>query len=339
MRRLLKYTAEGVFNLMDSSQLTFVVQGPVYVNLTAETLASIRRNFTDSEIILSTWEGAPLTGLDYDILVLSRDPGSYCMGGVGILLNINRQIISTRNGLDIASRPYCVKVRSDLKFTSNKLLDLLSISKELNLAGAGLVGGGRIIVTELTTVNPRKYLQMPFHFCDWLYAGATETLRNLFNIDECPEESHASWFAHKKRPDNYALNFNSRYAAESYIVSAWYRRYFDLVFDHSYDLSNNNLEISERLLAEKFMVCSLEQIGITSLKFRRISLARLYLSYSFRDWSKLYKKYCGGKQPPLSQGRFVVIFRGAVFWLREGREFLKLVLGREFESYRFKRIK
>lgn len=324
---------------MDSSQLTFVVQGPVHANATAQTLASIRRNYPDSEIILSTWEGAPLLGLDYDLLVLSKDPGSYRMGDSGILLNINRQIVSTRNGIKIASRPYCVKVRSDLKFTSSQLLDLLSISKELNLVGAGLVGGGRIIVTELTTVNPRKYLQMPFHFCDWLYAGSTEALRNLFDIAECPEEAYASWFAHKKRPDNYVLNFNSRYAAESYIVSTWYKRYFELVFDHSYDLSNNNLDTSERLLAEKFMVCSLGQIGITSLKFSRISLARLYLSYSFCDWSKLYKKYCGGKQPPLRQGRFVVISRCLVFWLREGREFLKLVLGYEFESYKFKRIK
>ncbi|HDK8381924.1 TPA: wavE lipopolysaccharide synthesis family protein, partial [Escherichia coli] len=43
--------------MMKSENITFVVQGPVR-NETKDTLESIRLNFKEAKIILSTWEGS-----------------------------------------------------------------------------------------------------------------------------------------------------------------------------------------------------------------------------------------------------------------------------------------
>ncbi len=57
---------------IDDEAITFVVQGPVQASasrqqiagITEQCLNSIRRFFPKSTIILSTWKGQPLDGLD-----------------------------------------------------------------------------------------------------------------------------------------------------------------------------------------------------------------------------------------------------------------------------------
>ena len=56
--------------------ISVVVQGPILPFQTAICLKSIRKFLPKAEIILSTWEGSNINDLDYDVLVLNKDPGA-----------------------------------------------------------------------------------------------------------------------------------------------------------------------------------------------------------------------------------------------------------------------
>ena len=51
---------------IQNKDITIVVQGPVDPVNTPKCIASIRKYFKGSKIILSTWEGTDTYGLDFD---------------------------------------------------------------------------------------------------------------------------------------------------------------------------------------------------------------------------------------------------------------------------------
>ena len=63
--------------MIDSKEISVIVQGAVDKKITPKTLKSVRKYLPNAEIILSTWEGTDISGLDYDIVLLSKDPGAY----------------------------------------------------------------------------------------------------------------------------------------------------------------------------------------------------------------------------------------------------------------------
>lgn len=118
--------------------ITFVIQGPVSTTqdkkqyasndgsdakreipkgLTARAIANIRQHFPGSSIIISTWEGQPAEDLDSELTIYSKDPGPnivhYTRKDEAVFENMNRQIVSTSNGLKKVNTKYAVKFRSD----------------------------------------------------------------------------------------------------------------------------------------------------------------------------------------------------------------------------------
>ena len=97
--------------MVDFKEISVVVQGaisgkstdPEHYQITKKVLQSIRKYLPGAEIILSTWKGSDVKGLDYDQLVESDDPGAVLLGeynGVKAFNNLNRQIVSSKAGLD-----------------------------------------------------------------------------------------------------------------------------------------------------------------------------------------------------------------------------------------------
>ncbi|TXJ44182.1 hypothetical protein EPJ70_08075 [Brachyspira aalborgi] len=62
-----------VINIIDTKDISVVVQGAIDKGYTPLCLKSIRKYLPESEIILSTWEGSDVENLDYDVLVLNKD--------------------------------------------------------------------------------------------------------------------------------------------------------------------------------------------------------------------------------------------------------------------------
>ena len=105
--------------------MSVTLQGSVDQTDTPKCINSIRKWLPGAEIILSTWEGSDISGLDYDILVLNKDPGAVLMKEhlpKKKYLNVDRQIVSTQNGLKKATRKYALKIRSDLVLTTDNFL-------------------------------------------------------------------------------------------------------------------------------------------------------------------------------------------------------------------------
>ena len=63
--------------MIDSKDISVVIQGAIDPIETKKCISSIKQYLPGAEIILSTWENSNLEGLEYDHLVLSKDPGAF----------------------------------------------------------------------------------------------------------------------------------------------------------------------------------------------------------------------------------------------------------------------
>lgn len=100
---------------MKNSELTFVVQGPFYIDksglTTNDLFKDIHKLFPQSEIIFSTWCGI-VEDLDFVRYILNDDPGEVNSEFLPIR-NFKRLLISSSNGIKNATRPLVIKMRSD----------------------------------------------------------------------------------------------------------------------------------------------------------------------------------------------------------------------------------
>lgn len=171
--------ATGRVTCPSPEDLSVVVQGPCLREATEpgapsidEAIASIRRQFPGAQVIVSTWHGSDVDGLDADDIVLSPDPGSLSHPRHPPN-NINRMVTSTANGLAAASRPFCIKTRNDLRFASQDI-----IRRPLHAASA-TTGLERRIWTKAGKID--AFLR-PYHPSDMMMYGSTADLRKLWGI-------------------------------------------------------------------------------------------------------------------------------------------------------------
>ena len=160
--------------------ITFLIQGSIDNNfLINEVIKSVRKFYPNSTVLLSTWESSNYKNLNYDQIVLSRDTDlTYKFySDSNIINNINRQIITTKNGLNQVRTKYVVKIRSDIILTSSSLLDSFKNLKKISLFGLK----NQIILPIDLSRNPSK-MKMLFHFNDWLIAGVTPDIKKIFDI-------------------------------------------------------------------------------------------------------------------------------------------------------------
>lgn len=167
---------------MNSSDLSFVIQGPLFRTSGAGDLAlkctnSIRKFFPDSEIILSTWQDQDAGGLPVDQIVRNEDPGGF-EDLNGEKLNVNRQILSTRKGLEVATRRYAVKFRADFALAGTSFF---AREPALVTPGNGSYFKRKIRLTNLFVQNPAK-MPFLFHFSDLVQFGLREDLTSYWNI-------------------------------------------------------------------------------------------------------------------------------------------------------------
>lgn len=172
--------------IVESKDISVVVQGSIDFQETKKCLNSVRKNLPGAEIILSTWQDAKTEDLDYDILVLSSDPGGTSMEPVTWKTNnVNRQITSTLNGIKRATRKYVLKIRTDssilnlgfLKYYNAQIISTLKREKEYS------VFNKRVLIDSYFTRDPicGEY-RLCFHPSDLWFFGLKEDLENLFAI-------------------------------------------------------------------------------------------------------------------------------------------------------------
>ena len=274
--------------------ISFVVQGGIKTELDKKSASkcteSIRKFFPKAQIIISTWLKNDVSGLDFDKCVMSKDPGATIFDDKNqTFQNINRQIVSSRNGIAESKTDYTVKIRNDLYFTNATLLNWMERIEYINnLRKYPVIGEQPIIVTNVTSVNPRKKIKLPFHPCDWIYAGNTKDLIQVFEIPQMPQ-SWIRYFQDRPHPENWPeKSYLSRFPAESYIWSSYLKKELEIDFKHGSDISGANTTISEQTFASELIVVPLRLLGLKSSK-HQISEHKLRSMYSYSEYRAISK--------------------------------------------------
>ncbi|MGV2990254.1 WavE lipopolysaccharide synthesis family protein [Vibrio sp. E150_011] len=177
-------------SIIQDESITFVVQGPVQASssrkqisgITHQCLNSIRQYFPSSTIILSTWENQPVQGLDYDVLVESKDPGSNTIyhDDTPVTLNNNRQIINTHAGLSRVTTQYAVKIRTDNVLTGRQFVELYQKYNQLPRDPKLSYFKQRTLTSSTFFLSCHYGKPVHFHKSDLFDFGLTEDLLKIW---------------------------------------------------------------------------------------------------------------------------------------------------------------
>jgi hypothetical protein len=281
-------------------EISVIVQGPVIsksndnesIRYTYLCLKSIRKFLPGSTIILSTWKNSDLKGLDYDVLVENDDPGNIQMilRGSKFSYNLNRQLVSTINGLKKSKTKYSLKLRSDLILYGNKFMRYLFKYKNRNPNYSFLEN--KVIFTDISSFNPQKNEKRLFNPSDWFTFGFTTDLLKIWNVPLLSIKNEYLIVEGCIDQENFL-------SAEQYIWTSFVKKYLNINFESIYSYSEELLKLSNMIFANNLIFLNTNLIPINSPKYDNESFfiikMKLDYYYSFNDWKKLYNQYCNGK--------------------------------------------
>lgn len=292
--------------MLNSEDISVVIQGAINSDI-IKTLKSVRKFLPKSEIILSTWENSKVENLSClcDVLLLNKDPNAVVFDiSEQKYNNLNRILVSSKNGIEKASRKYVLRLRSDLILKNNNVLTLFD-DFEIRNPQCSLFKK-RIFAYAIFSIkyDVKKNLkqEMLFHISDWCYFGLKEDLQELFDIPLVDEPEFSNYFKNHKKTDKDI--FPSRLwkmSPEQYITSMNAKKVFEnFEFSNYLDINFKNIEDSENFIINNFRIFSKRQWGIYSLKklYKDIDMTilnpTLYYSqteqlYDYQKYSKLDK--------------------------------------------------
>lgn len=287
---------------MDLREITIVFQGAFNAYLGEdrfnfkENLKVIRRILPGVKIILSTWEGTYVPdNLKLDKVIFSKDPGG--LNGIkrkeiDKANNINRQIVSTYNGLLAVETKYTVKLRTDCYLEHAGFIDYF---KKFNK------GNDSFIASCFFTIDPNIYEHMPFHISDWFQFGKTETLLEYWSVPLMTKED-AAWYlsnSYAEHSGYFDKEFVAKFAVEQYLAMNYAKRFgYDTPHYHN-DNREELLKSHNKFLAEKVIVLDPWQIGLSFPKYRWAYSSKFSSMncIMFLDWYKNYVEHYNIKTP------------------------------------------
>jgi hypothetical protein len=285
-----------------SQDVSFVLQGPVERTgrgRTAFACAAIRTHFPGAEIVASTWAGTDVSGLDADVVVHSEDPGP--VGSSTFNANTNRQIVGSLAGVRAASRPLVAKVRSDLLFVSDVLLDHWGRWEE---RGDELrVFERRVLAPDVFTRRPSYVSPYPLHPSDWAYFGLRSDLETLF---DAPLMGPESTVVPGPLTDDLGRLYYPKDPVPAYTPEQWIwaqamrRADPDVALAHVYDVNPASLRLTEVSLANNLAVLDTYlQFGVWCPKYPWAN--RRFADFTLLQhahWRELYDLHCRGRRDP-----------------------------------------
>ncbi|YCO05588.1 WavE lipopolysaccharide synthesis family protein [Vibrio sp. VNB-15] len=261
---------------LNDKDLSIIIQGKLYNGKTyssLDVLNSVRTYFPHAEVILSTWIGDAIPKeieALVDQVVLSEDPGDTTPSQKP--LNINRQLVSSLAGLRAATRRFAIKTRTDILFTSDNILSMMTTPTPKERVYK--VSKDMVLVSDITTrthLRPnilqrkshKSLTYMPFWVCDFLYAGLKEDLINIFDIPLYPDSYMIEYKG--SRPSGHQHDF--KYTPETYLTFTFLAKKNSVPFQYSFDNNPKATKFYEQSLVDNFLICSLQELGIDSAKY------------------------------------------------------------------------
>tara|TARA_Y100001973_G_scaffold105261_1_gene177765 strand:+ start:491 stop:1507 length:1017 start_codon:yes stop_codon:yes gene_type:complete len=293
--------------VVSNTDITVVVQGPVQTfrdreqeeGITKKCLKSVRQHLPGAHIILSTWPDQDLAGLDYDELVISPDPGPniryFKANGEPQRFNNNRQIVSTKAGLERVKTPYAVKLRSDNFLTGSMFIEMQrrypARSEQFRFMRE------RVVVSNVFTRKYAKGFPVAYHLSDFFYFGRTEDLLSLWDLDLLPnatdtlEENEVSYFS------TFPVD-----CTQMFLLRALSKFDPDISLRGLLDNSRENLQNSNHIYANNLVIASPEELGLglcqKFLGTARISRPRgRCAQWQHFEWQNQYNSFCSPSFP------------------------------------------
>ena len=292
---------EKIKEIIDAKDISVVVQGPIFHQLDEETgmewtercTKSIRSVLPEAEIILSTWENEDVSKLEYDRVLYNVDPGVLHCTGTN-LPNINRQLVSTLNGVKAASRKYVLKLRSESYIENEDFWKYFGLYTNRNKKFR--ITKNRLIIDQY--VDPLPALR-PFYASEAYVFGLKEDILLYFDVPLASDQACTG----AMKGHSFRINRNRR-LKNNYIdnVPRGYEQYYMCEFINKYlregkeDVDIKLIELSDLVIANNFIVLDgWNSYGIKSLKYSQIGAESD--SINFEGWTYLYRKYCDQNYP------------------------------------------
>jgi len=263
-----------------TSDITIVFQGAFKPYIPrdgmpfSEILKRTRKTLPGAPILLSAWEGSDvIAGMAIDDFVLSKDPGS--LAPLKLIdnkaNNINRQIVSTRAGMDAVRTPYAVKLRTDCFLEHAGFIDYLEAQLKRDRYDK------RIVTGAFFTLDASIFERIPYHVSDWFQFGQTEVLRDYWSA---PLMSQQAGRYYENRPHAEGSNiferrFRAEFAVEQHICMHYARRLGYACPAYLNDISAPVLRDYDRFLTRETLILDPWQAGLVFPKYQWIGTSTL----------------------------------------------------------------
>lgn len=286
--------------------MSVVIQGNIERKTIKKVLRSIRKNLRGAEIVLSTWIGTDVEGLDYDILVLNSDPGNAVYDYANrVVNNCNRQLQSTQNGLKAATRKYTLKLRSDLNVLGKGFLkywdEFLEADNEYRLFQHKVL---------VSSVYAREYsdetgLPTPFHPSDFWFFGLTSDLKEYFLETPMMGRDALGCYSYKYPNRVPYTTACWQFPPEQYFCVSYVRRkYQSIEFTDLSDWNEQIIKLSNCILYSNFVFLGVAQSDIVSVKKHRFFMRFDMLLpglITFDKFKQRYEEYCRHEKKDINQ--------------------------------------
>lgn len=248
-----------------SAEISVVIQGPLYReheegDLIVRCLASIREQLPQAEIIISTWSHQNTIGLDADKIIISEEPP--CLVDInGNVNNILRQLVSTRRGIEAATRSFVLKFRADHALRSSDFTVVRDYHSTLPVSNR--VFHRPITITNFFICNPLK-VPILFHLSDLIQFGHREDLLDLWSMP-LPEQKDFYITHHPRfRFIGHFLGYTSfSQVPEQSLMLGWLKKHNEEIrLPHICYTSYRLFKRWEQLLTDHFLMMNSEKAGI-----------------------------------------------------------------------------
>ena len=193
---------------MIKKDITVVVQGPYFKEITYKVLNNIYKTFKGSELIFSTYRGEKIDQKfkkKFNIIYNKIPPKTPNSLKPLMYYNYSGHIRTSLNGIKKSTKNYILKTRSDVIFNNTNFLDYFDKFKYFNKKNKILKK--KIIISSHYTIDPRRN-PLPLHFSDWFFFGLKCDIEKIFNQKYMSSENKKVplWFINRKKPKFFLMN-------------------------------------------------------------------------------------------------------------------------------------
>ena len=276
---------------MKFEDITFVVQVPIHPTITQRSILTLRNRFPGSQVILSTWEGEDVSGLNVDDVIFNKDPGSttfvYSKKDEAVKVNVNRQIASTYTGLNAVKTKYAAKLRSDNVLHNTNVIELFEKYPQRDERYSFL--NKRLVCSNFYAKEYERGLRIPYFYSDFFQFGETADLLKVWNIEYFSDYVFREELSGKKQHEHYPKD---SVHVEQKIWSHFVNQFIPakLVDEHG---SKQDLKNSRNVMLNNLVIVNGDVLGLEVPERLRQQNGYPYDCYTYQRWQLLYERGFG----------------------------------------------